>query len=132
MIHFTQDKVREVILMNTSGIVDKDTIGIKLNTNEENIYNELEPTNASFDDAYEWDTETGQYVKRTESDETTDEVKIQKISEFKIEENNEVTSITTIRERRISTAQNMFKKSIRVSLKSFLIAISLSFLNLFI
>ena len=118
--------------MSTYGVIDKDTIKVKLNTNEENIDNELEPTNASFDDAYEWDTETGQYVKRAEFDETTDEVQIQEISEFKIEENNEVTSITTIRERRILTAQNMFKKSIRVSLKSFLIAISLSFLNLFI
>jgi len=132
MIYFTQDKVREVSFMSTYGVIDKDTIKVKLNTNEENIDNELEPTNASFDDAYEWDTETGQYVKRAEFDETTDEVQIQEISEFKIEENNEVTSITTIRERRILTAQNMFKKSIRVSLKSFLIAISLSFLNLFI
>ncbi len=49
-----------------------------------------------------------------------------------IEPDNETTSLVTIKERRLLTAQNMFKKSIRVSLKSFLISISLSFLNLFI
>lgn len=49
-----------------------------------------------------------------------------------IEPDNETTSLVTIKERRLLTAQNMFKKSIRVSLKSFLISITLSFLNLFI
>lgn len=49
-----------------------------------------------------------------------------------IEPDNETTSLVTIKENRLLTAQNMFKKSIRVSLKSFLISITLSFLNLFI
>ncbi|MGN1298968.1 MAG: hypothetical protein ACI4UE_03190 [Candidatus Scatovivens sp.] len=49
-----------------------------------------------------------------------------------IEPNTEETSLTTIKENRLVTAQNIFKKSIRVSLKSFLISLSLSFLNLFI
>ena len=49
-----------------------------------------------------------------------------------IEPDNETTSLVTIKERRLLAAQNMFKKSIRVSLKSFLISITLSFLNLFI
>lgn len=49
-----------------------------------------------------------------------------------IEPDDETTSLVTIKERRLLTAQNMFKKSVRVSLKSFLISISLSFLNLFI
>lgn len=49
-----------------------------------------------------------------------------------IEPDDETTSLVTIKERRLLAAQNMFKKSIRVSLKSFLISITLSFLNLFI
>ena len=50
------------------------------------------------------------------------------------EENNieECTSLVTLKERRLLVAQNMFKKSIKVSIKSFLISLSLSFLNLFI
>lgn len=49
-----------------------------------------------------------------------------------IEPNTEETSLVTVKESPLITAQNMFKKSIRVSLKSFLISLSLSFLNLFI
>ena len=49
-----------------------------------------------------------------------------------IEPDNETLSLVTLKERRLLAAQNMFKKSIRVSLKSFLISITLSFLNLFI
>lgn len=42
------------------------------------------------------------------------------------------TALVTLKERRLLTAQTMFKKSIKVSIKSFLISLSLSFLNLFI
>jgi len=49
-----------------------------------------------------------------------------------IEPDNETTSLVTVKERGILAAQDMFKKSIRISLKSFLISITLSFLNLFI
>ena len=49
-----------------------------------------------------------------------------------IEPDDETTALVTLKERRILVAQTMFKKSIRVSLKSFLISISISFLNLFI
>lgn len=49
-----------------------------------------------------------------------------------IEPDNETVSLVTIKENRLLVAQNMFKKSIRISLKSFLISITLSFLNLFI
>lgn len=49
-----------------------------------------------------------------------------------IKPNTEETSIVTVKDNPLVTAQNMFKKSIRISLKSFLISISLSFLNLFI
>lgn len=49
-----------------------------------------------------------------------------------IEPDNETVSLVNLKERRLFVAQAMFKKSIRISLKSFLISISLSFLNLFI
>ena len=49
-----------------------------------------------------------------------------------IEPDNETLSLVTVKEHRLLVAQTMFKKSIRVSLKSFLISISISFLNLFI
>lgn len=50
------------------------------------------------------------------------------------EENNieECTSLVELKERRLLAAQTMFKKSIKISIKSFLISLSLSFLNLFI
>lgn len=44
----------------------------------------------------------------------------------------ECTSLIVQKEHRLLVAQNMFKKSIKVSIKSFLISLSLSFLNLFI
>lgn len=44
----------------------------------------------------------------------------------------ECTALVTIKERRLLAAQTMFKKSIKVSIKTFLISLSLSFLNLFI
>ncbi len=49
-----------------------------------------------------------------------------------IEPDTETVSLVTIKEKHLLTMQTMFKKSIRVSLKSFLISITLSFLNLFI
>lgn len=55
--------------------------------------------------------------------------------DFNIDEENNVeecTSLVELKERRLLVAQNIFKKSIKVSLKSFLISLSLSFLNLFI
>jgi len=44
----------------------------------------------------------------------------------------ECTALVTVKERRLMAAQTMFKRSIKISLKSFLISLSLSFLNLFI
>lgn len=46
--------------------------------------------------------------------------------------NEECTALVTLKERRLLAAQTMFKKSIKISIKSFLISLSLSFLNLFI
>lgn len=44
----------------------------------------------------------------------------------------ECTALVTVKERRIMAAQTMFKRSIKVTIKSFLISLSLSFLNFFI
>ncbi len=49
-----------------------------------------------------------------------------------IEPDDETKDLVSIKEQRLLVAQNMFKRSIRISLKSFLISLSLSFLNLFI
>lgn len=49
-----------------------------------------------------------------------------------IEPDNETKALVTIKQNFLTTAQTMFKKTIKFSLKSFLISISLSFLNLFI
>lgn len=57
------------------------------------------------------------------------------LEDIDINEKNDVeecTSLVVLKERRLLNAQTMFKKSIKVSIKSFLISLSLSFLNLFI
>lgn len=67
-------------------------------------------------------------------EEGTDE--ISSITEdININEKNDIeqcTSLVVLKENRLFVAQKMFKKSIKVSIKSFLISLSLSFLNLFI
>ena len=56
-----------------------------------------------------------------------------KTNEFQnIEPDNETKSLILVKPNYLITAQTMFKKTIRFSLKSFLISISLSFLNLFV
>ena len=55
-----------------------------------------------------------------------------KINEENKQISEECTALVTLKENRLLTAQTMFKKSIKVSIKSFLISLSLSFLNLFI
>lgn len=87
-------------------------------TNDENFNNDF-----SFDD-----TNVPDKVENSINSDTN----IQTFEYSDIEPDDETTSLVTIKERRLLTAQNMFKKSVRISLKSFLISISLSFLNLFI
>lgn len=43
----------------------------------------------------------------------------------------EVTALVVTKPNSLFVAQNMFKKSIKISIKSFLISLSLGFLNLF-
>lgn len=66
-----------------------------------------------------------------EDDVKSDEEISDTVSEIE-DQVQECTSLVEIKEHRLFVMQNMFKKSIRVSLKSFLISLSLSFLNLFI
>lgn len=78
------------------------------------------------------------FENKTELEESTESVvKNQILNEDDAEAESETpseecTALVTLKERRLLAAQTMFKKSIKVSIKSFLISISLSFLNLFI
>lgn len=49
-----------------------------------------------------------------------------------IEPNDKAKDLVIAKENRLISAEYVFKKSIKISLKAFLISISLSFLNLFI
>ena len=90
-------------------------------TNDENFNNDF-----SFDDTDIPDKAKNPAISNVD-------INNQNVDEYtNIEPDNETTSLVTIKERRLLNAQIMFKKSIRISLKSFLISISLSFLNLFI
>lgn len=68
------------------------------------------------------------------SEQAEDVLEENRLESFLKDENatEECTALVTIKERRLLAAQTMFKKSIKVSIKSFLISLSLSFLNLFI
>lgn len=90
-------------------------------TNDENFNNDF-----SFDDTDIPDKAKNPAISNVD-------INNQNVDEYtNIEPDNETTSLVTIKERHLLNAQIMFKKSIRISLKSFLISISLSFLNLFI
>ncbi len=56
----------------------------------------------------------------------------EEVDELAEERAEECTALVTVKERRLMAAQTMFKKSIKISIKSFLISLSLTFLNLFI
>ena len=65
----------------------------------------------------------------------TPDVKVENIAEENIESDSiseECLSLIVRKEHRLLVAQTMFKKSIKISLKSFLISLSLTFLNFFI
>lgn len=48
------------------------------------------------------------------------------------EDNKDCTALTVAKPNSLFVAQTMFRKSIKLSIKSFLISLSLGFLNLFI
>jgi len=91
-------------------------------------------TNENFNDDFSFDdSEPTEKVLDETNNISSDNTNIITSNIYEdIEPDNETTYLVTVKERRLLAAQDMFKKSIRVSLKSFLISITLSFLNLFI
>lgn len=70
----------------------------------------------------------------SENVETSDDVPSSTIEEGLTsteEENTEITALVEVKPHSLLVAQTMFKKSINISIKSFLISLSLGFLNLF-
>lgn len=88
--------------------------------------------NEHFNDDFSFDEKTDENEESTSENVVSTPSTVQTYNYEDIEPDNETTALVTIKERGILAAQDMFKKSIRVSLKSFLISITLSFLNLFI
>ena len=87
--------------------------------------------NISEEEKYFSELNIDNNVSTEDADEPIEE---NRLKAFLKEENpsEECTALVTVSERRLMAAQTMFKKSIKVSIKSFLISLSLSFLNLFI
>ena len=106
--------------MSNSNVIDR------INT-KENVNSGNGSASTSFDDAYMFDTSSGTYVQQK-----TQSKVWQSINNFVYEPNNEVKSLVKTKERGILNAQTMFKKSIRLSLKAFLITLTITFLNIFI
>ena len=103
--------------------LEKNTTDIEKNTDE---LNEKSEYTLTFENNSSW------FVPEKEESKSNDEPDLEKYNSIFSEASEECTSLITVKERRILAAQTMFKKSIRISLKSFLISLSLSFLNLFI
>ena len=102
---------------------------------DENELNNVEKSSYDdFDELYVWDTETSSYIRiNNDASNNIERKDISSANVYEdIEPNEEVTSLTTAREQRILSFQNGFKKTIKVSLKSFLISISLTFLSFFV
>ena len=92
---------------------------------------ELDSLNLSFDDAYHFDTATGKYVAVVPSENIVSTENDAQNMFSDIPENKDVVSLTTTGELRLLNIQAIARAGIRVSLKSFLISITLTFLNLF-
>ena len=99
-----------------------------------NLKKESIDTNTFFTNA---DSFNDDFIPKTKTDlnsndEHSNNCSISVNSYAEIKPNSQTTSLVTVKETRLLAVQNMFKKSIHISLKSFLISISISFLNLFI
>ena len=97
--------------------------------NEEKSVNQILDSN-SENDILEEDDEVTEDIIEEDDENSNEDSDESLIDQEEIAE--ECTALVTVKERRLMAAQNMFKKSIKISLKSFLISLSLSFLNLFI
>lgn len=119
--------------MNINNLIDKLNNELdRLNKLKETTYN----VNSFFTDNINYNDDLS-FEDITSTNEEKNILEIEKDIEdlenySDIEPNTEETSLVVVKESPLITAQTMFKKSIRVSLKSFLISLSLSFLNLFI
>lgn len=104
--------------------------GASINTNDFFTDNESFNDDLSLDDLPENNSTSN--VVTPDSNNIKVEVSEVSTDYSNIEPDTETVALVTIKEKHLLTMQTMFKKSIRVSLKSFLISITLSFLNLFI
>lgn len=104
--------------------------GPSINTNDFFTDNESFNDDLSLNDLPENNSTSN--VITTDSDNIKVEVNEVSTDYSNIEPDTETVALVTIKEKHLLAMQTMFKKSIRVSLKSFLISITLSFLNLFI
>ena len=103
-------------------------------TSEQDTIEEFETKyNLIFENPVTSDEETKDTVNQILNTNSEDIEDIEKDEDILAKERaEECTALVTVKERRLMAAQTMFKKSIKISLKSFLISLSLSFLNLFI
>lgn len=101
--------------------------------NEEFDTKDFFTTNEHFNDSPEEFSERLQTESiNINNNSTTQQPEIKTNDYQNIEPDNETKSLIIIKPNYLITAQTMFKKTIKFSLKSFLISISLSFLNLFV
>lgn len=73
-------------------------------------------------------TDSSENAEEVIQDETVCETDFQELDENK----EEITALVVTKPNSLYIAQTMFKKSIKISIKSFLISLSLGFLNLFL
>ena len=101
--------------------------------NEEFDTKDFFTTNEHFNDSpEEFNARVQSESISIEKDSSTAQPEIKTNDLQNIEPDNETKSLIAVKPNYLITAQTMFKKTIRFSLKSFLISISLSFLNLFV
>lgn len=103
------------------------------------LKNEEFDTKSFFTDNEHFNDTPDEYLEKlksnsveTENTISTSEIQTSVNNFQDVEPDNETKSLVMVKPNYLATAQTMFKKTIRFSLKSFLISISLSFLNLFI
>lgn len=122
--------------MNVSNLIDRLNNELdKLNKlkNEEFSTKDFFTNDEHFNDSPEDFKARFEAEAKLEIEENT--ASISQVSDNKhenIEPNNEIKALVTTSPNFLLNVQTMFKKTIKFSLKSFLISISLSFLNLFI
>ncbi len=85
-----------------------------------------------FLDSLDTDATSKLEPENTEVEEKQDTEKSETIEKNPETSEQECTALVVTKPNSLFVAQKMFKKSIKISIKSFLISISLGFLNLFI